>query len=453
MMSQQAQLQSAQKKGKDCFNSFFQAKLSRRRTKPIIITDIPKLRTLTKTNPKMLSNLWIAPSLSNGSDSDRAKVVHFLVQELKTFKSLTSLTLDFSDFGDLNQQDITMLTQGLEDLKSLLVLTVCFPEEMNDQLVKAFFSSLKVLKILSNLTLDFSECEQASEEIFKPLLQILKDLRKLEHLSLDFSCCINIDGRGLTYLFERLLRYPSLKDLDIILPEIRNDRWLQRLNPGRRKTCSLSSLALDFPYCEKISQKGIQNLTQILKNNSRSLRDLSLNFGACQGFPEIVMKELYFSIKELKTLSSLELRLNPPKETDQALALTLFASLVELKENLRTLALTLPEVYKIEEAEMKTFLWSCSKLKNLETLSIELCHWEDVSDRELENLSNCLGELSSLSTLTINFDKSSKVTPKRFNSLVRSLKDLPNSSRISFNNDECKIVNGVSVDNISLVEC
>jgi len=431
------------------FKTLVQAKLNM--IKPNIITDLFKLKSLAKTNPKGFSELWIAISLLNNSENDRVKAINYLAQSLRNFKSLSSLTLDLFDFGELSQQDITRLTQGIEDLRSLSDLTICFPEEMNDKLIQSLFSSFKALKIMQSLSLDFSECNQVSDEIFRSFLHVIKDLRRLEQMNLDFSCCDQINAKGLTFFIEKLLKLP-LKDLNIVLPEIRNDRWLQRLNlGGQRRNNSLSSLSLDFSYCEKIRQKGVQNLVHLLRKNARSLKNLKLNFGECQGFTENVLRELYCFIKELKGLSSLELRLNSSPDADQAVILCLFESLAELKE-LKKLSLTLSEIYKIEEKEMYQLGMFCRELKSLEILSLELSNWEDVSDQELQNLSYCLRELNSLKTLMINFEKNGRVTQQGFNSLFERLKDLPNLSSVSFNNDECKIVDGVSV-NVSLVEC
>ena len=203
----------------------------------------------------------------------------FLLSELL---SLSSLELSLNCFYDAFKdaiQDVLSAIKRLENLTELC-LWLSGPYTTSYSQINRFSLSLKGLRSLKNLSLEFDYQEHLSDFAMFDLSEYLKDLIRLKRLSLSFEKTVDLTNLGILHLACAIQKLEDLRNL-----------------------------SLDFGSNREIDEESVEGILQSLLCLP-CLENLSLLFSGCSLIVEAkeVLLHLFKTIKQKKKNCKIYLR-------------------------------------------------------------------------------------------------------------------------------------------------
>lgn len=225
---------------------------------------------------KTLSTLCIHIFPGSEIDTLISKKINIISSALKQLRSLSTLNIYAFGFEWVSDKEVKQLFSSISSLSSLSSLKLFF-NGLSNTGKQNLSLSLRSFPLLSKLSLVYYQSFSSKE--VENLTEILKDLRFLSCLTVDFSdSCMH----GQTML---------------------------RLSSSLSHLTSLSTLELDFSWCNEVGNQALECLSFGLTYLS-SLSKLSLNFSGCSSVDDSGVKSLLTRLIYFKILSNLYLKLS-----------------------------------------------------------------------------------------------------------------------------------------------
>lgn len=184
--------------------------------------------------------------------------------------------------------------------------------------LEEFFGKLKELKKLKELLFYFYEVNSLQDNAIRILAKELSNMKDLRKLVLKIGMCKKLTKKSMIDLSGAISKLPRLKHLYLNCHAMlfKSD-VIKNVATAIKQKASLETLILNFEECKNISEKGIADLSESLKDIF-SLKNIELNFTSCQTTDGalIALNKALSSLKKLKNLS-LNMR-NSDKLSDAA---------------------------------------------------------------------------------------------------------------------------------------
>jgi len=289
-------------------------------------------------------------------------------QNIKFAKGLTSLSLDLHTIQYVQQDDFSPLFLQkilLQNSKTLKSLSLRFSPK-NSQVIKAFIFALKHLRTLSILSLDFSNCQQVNDETLKDLSSILACCPGLIDIDIKLCYSLNISSKGRKFLDKALRKLGGcLKNINLDFrysANVRNSDLVD-LSKSLERCPKTASLRLAWAGCKKMEASGVQALSKSM-GKLKNLRNLSLGLVDIPSVTDQELEDLARVFNKMKDLESIELNFKQKnggvmrRQDDEMRKISdrgMQAILKILKDNkgLMTLLLNFKECYEAGEKIIK----------------------------------------------------------------------------------------------------
>lgn len=229
------------------------------------------------------------------------------IQEIKTalkqIKGLHALAFDFTECGEMNDDELKGIADGLpQSLQHLsLNLRECF--EVSDKGISSITDALKFCTSLQHLSLDLNGHEKICDNSISSIADIIKLTPSLRHLSIHVSKCDKVSDEGIGSITDALRLTPGLQHLSLDLSCCKkvSDESINNIADVLKSIPSLEHLSLDLDSCEKVSDKGISSIADTLRLLP-SLQHVSLCLYGCYK----VSKQMKSAIRADSKLASLK---------------------------------------------------------------------------------------------------------------------------------------------------
>ena len=382
----------------------------------------------------------------------------YLFSKLRDLSPLTSLQLEVLGLYKFNIS-FKVLLKSLASLKNLMHFHVTFHgfPYKDKRIPKRFLASLRNLKKIKHLSLEFNGCYELKED-FQNILLDLKELTHLQSLQLKFSKSMVYNDyntiKGLASVVPKLEKLTKI-NFDFSGGIIIQGPDVLELFQSVQTLKELSEITLNLEYTKITYETNAEPLSQGLAYLDASLiKKLKLiphsNFDE-QGFVQVAQELKRFTslklldfhlsdrslpssqatskvssvLKDLVSLSSLSLSL--PFLPKDALDV---GSLIGPLHNLADLKLSFAGKYAGEDLPIQQLISGLRALKTLKLLHIHFPQQTSVADEAFESLAEGLIGLACLRNLSIKFASVNLLTSKKAESLSSSLKKLENLSNL-----------------------
>jgi len=235
-----------------------------------------------------------------------------LNQALKGLTSLKKLKLRFSRWK-INEKELRTFCKSVRKLKHLENLSLNFKgcDGIDDKSLEIISSAFKILGGLQSIHLNFKGCDQITTVGMQSLGQALKKgARSLRDVNLNFKRCERIDVRNPIF-YQDLEALSSLQSLCLAIhsrSETITNENVQPLCQTLKKLVLLRKINLDFSSCRDMNNKGLFALGQTLKTQT-ALKDLGFHLYTYQGVTDQGMHDFSQTLNALESLESLSLSL------------------------------------------------------------------------------------------------------------------------------------------------
>ena len=422
----------------------------------IVPRDIHNL-SLTIASIKLLSTLDL--TLYFNSENRYDKMIEELFYSFKGLVNLSSLRLFFYGTAVVTEKAAEHFGMSIHHLKHLEVLYLTFPGYwFSDKKMHCLFKSVKSLKALSTLHLDFSSytsCETVTNKTLGSLSFSIRNLPSLLNLYMGFIGCSKIDSfgteklecilRNCKALINLTLRFSvnnllfsishatnALQNLQRLCLEFNRSIFdipaLQDLTISLKHLKSLRDLALDFFHIEAFKGDAMQNVAFGL-HDTRSLRHLSLGFNLCEDIDDKAVQALSIGLASLEAISVLYLSFGHTKITSEGVQS--LSNVVRSYKLLRNLALRFYECKEVEDKAANSIATCLVDLKSLKSLHLDFSRCKGLSDEGLENLISGLGLHTQLTSLCLTINKNPLLGNKTIEGLSTVLGSLKLLQHIS----------------------
>jgi len=244
---------------------------------------------------KRLQRLHVAISLYNKSSNE---YLNSLSKSLKNLISLRSLTLQIFEWvqiplirSGLILKSTNFTAKGLREIGKSLKRLPYFQSfglilsnwegKMTQELL-SIFESLKNLKSLESLQIQFNLCPEITQDDLKDLSRCLKNLAFLKQIQLKiFNCPMILNDECLENVSAVFKDLPSLESIVLYMSRFSDfmgvtDQGMKSLGKGLNELKSLKKLELSFDKCN-ITNEGLNHLSEGLKKLN-SLSFFHINF-------------------------------------------------------------------------------------------------------------------------------------------------------------------------------
>jgi len=359
-----------------------------------------------------------------------------LLKFLVSLKNLANFSVQssFHSFGD--PKILFRLLRSLLCLKKLQSFSLngvaLRPFCVNDEQI--FFSSLQKMTQLRTLKLSFEGSILYDEQnIMNKLALVLPKLTHLVEIDLDFTNGqIIIQESALLKLFQSFRTISSLSDISLNFSKCfvfrrHNDEVLRNcllcLNPS-----SIRNLNLGF-YTNLHSE----SLVKIFQVFSRftSLSVLHLNLRNCETINDKDTSQLCEALSRLISLSSLCLIF--PHKAEAEVIVRNIASTLKVLKNLQQLKLKLTGEIRTSPSQFQGFFSSLRNLRSLKSFDMDFSWNQSIQDDVLEGLGEALKELTDLQALSLDFSYNKKITHIGIEGLCCGIGQRYSLSSLTFN--------------------
>jgi len=240
---------------------------------------------------------------------NRKKTLQNLMKENpKEIRSI--IFMDFTEISDLTLQDLKAFFDWIGRLDNLGELNMNLSQDNNhfwnvrDPLksLKSYLKRINPITSLTSLKMNLSKRKDIPIDFFQ---EFGIKFPRLSKLDINLRSCDRLKGdliRGLANIIHWLSCLRELS-LDFAKTQLGNKATLALIS-NLKSLRFLRYLKLDFSGSQKLNEIGIEGLCKAL-NCLYNLQDLSLNICACQKIKNPDVRKLVFSIKNVRTLSSL----------------------------------------------------------------------------------------------------------------------------------------------------
>lgn len=287
------------------------------------------------------------------------------------------------------------------------------------------------VKNVRKFSIHFRKCPKLGNNTMLALAFSIRMMTSLRGLRIIFQGGENITNHGVRELIQGIGKCSALQNLEMrfivcnaILDEAMNN-WTRQL----KKLGHLKTFAVNFDWCNRISENGMQYLEGVLKtmkkieklkfsvishtsNNNNSLQSIQNSFEALARYN--CLKVLTLNLKrwnqdvshlaeglgKLTNLKSLDLSIDwcEPFNND---SLKKLSNELQKLCDLKNFELSLEECTNINDiTPIKTLIQSYTKL---ESLGLNFGSLTDVNDEALKILQSPFAELSNLKKLVLDF--------------------------------------------------
>jgi len=283
---------------------------------------------------------------------------------------------------------------------------------------------LPKLTQLTQIDLNFAGREKVIQRSsLLNLFQSLQTTKKLSSLSLDLSLVSIVHDIDEETLADCLLCLDpsSMRKLDLDLYENISSKGIPRIFKALQRLTSLDQLRLNLSSCEKMTGKGMSELSLTLRSFV-SLSSLCLIFPSKAEAEEII-GNVASALKILRNLQQLKLGFVGQIPTSTSEFQQLFKSLVDLK-SLRSLELDFSSNQLINHDILEGFSETLKELTALKPLSLDFQYNGNITNLDVERLSCAIGHLHGLSALTLTFADILGIDEEAIESVARALRSL-----------------------------
>lgn len=333
-------------------------------------------------------------------------------QNIKFTKGLETLSLDLNTIQYVQQDDFSPLFLQkilIQNSKTLKSLSLRFSPK-NFQVIKAFIFALKHLKTLSILSLDFSNCQQVNDETLKDLASSLSRCSGLGSLNIKLCYSLNITSKGRKFLDKALRNLGgSLKNINLDFRYSANiaNKDLVDLSKSLERCPRAVSLKLAWAGCKNIEASGVKALSKSM-GELKSLRNLSLGLVDIPSVTDQELEDLSKVFNKMNDLESIELNFKQKlvRQADEMRKISdrgMHAILKILKDNkgLMTLLLNFKECYEAGEKMIKMLALALKECVCLKRVKLNFGCQGNVNRKVIQEFCN---EIEGLNLLSQNVD-------------------------------------------------
>ena len=390
-----------------------------------------------------------------------------LLWGLRFLRLLTKLNLTFTSWKQTQKNLVKTLFGSLRKLKSLSELGLSFflTKENHKQEIECLAHELKDLNYLTVLYLEFKSCNVFDEENLECLSQTLRNFKKLSSLAISYKGCRKISSTAIIHILPALEEMKNLSELKLVFADASDDfdkepkeisfqnkfnslsklkslnlhlsyslfitdEVLKSLASNVQCLPSLTDLSLAFESCPKITNQGLFDICEGLKNIS--LLSLDLNF---MGSSQITSEGFFIlmeTIKKLKSLSKLHFHFNTENELSDNCMEKLSVILMSLPD-LSNFSLRVNCSNKISNEGIKELCEGLKHLKHLAILNLNFDYSSLISIQGIKCISALLPQLFSLQKMNLSCFSAGKVDRKiAYEEIIPVLEKLKIKYEISF---------------------
>ena len=360
--------------------------------------------------------------------------------EIKLEKKVIPPTTIERSIESLSRFDLTHLSLKLHWFK--------WPHEPI-QINKTFWNHLSCLKNLVSLHVSMFTQIKLDKDIIETHFQSLKSLKNLRLLSLDFAS------------------YPEKMSLEMGETLLNGFRSLGKLQ--------LSEVYFSFPEIAEFTEKSVNGFAQCLLSMKGSLKRLILDFAKVTNLTDEEMLEFLKHLSSLEVLKSLNLRFFGKPVTDYFLknlsfrwtflpnlsTLNLYfqqsrqvtnQGFKALSRNLaRTKGLSRLELFfgllpNVTNASIQAFFYGFQELRNLTHLKLDFSEYEQVTDQTMVALGTGLGNLYKLQFLDLDLTYCKNLTNEGMYHLSGGFKNLTQLVSFALDVVYCPNINEESLE-------
>jgi len=323
---------------------------------------------------------------------------------------------------EITDKDLLYISKNLKQLKSLKSFALkakC--SKITETVFGSFMKELGKLSSLEDLSLTLYSSNEGIEMNLNRTCQSLKKLRCLKDVCLDFKGFrhqMDQGFQGFNGIFNRLARIEKISVIFPCYPSQMTDEELQ--NMQFKRLVSLQEIEIWFGPCSQITDKGLYFLTQGLTGLANLQRiDLSL-FGSNE-FGNLGLHYLWEMMKSLPALEKISLFFHQcPKITD--------AGFYDMHQTLRCLPFLREfhsEFYRCPNISDTGLIDVCRTLKRFETLQkVELLFGgcRQITDKGFKSMIDCMKSLPNLASLGLDFFECDQLTETILDYMIEYLK-------------------------------
>jgi hypothetical protein len=228
-------------------------------------------------------------------------------QSMARLNKLDLLHLNFTKC-EMTFENLELLSQELVKLNDLTSFTfIAAKNDISDYGFNLLTTALGEISNLRSLSLNFNKNKGISDKGLDNFSEILKKLQKLSYLSLEFGST-DVADVGITRVASTFTELEALKILKLCFHEtlITNNGFGSLTNSLKNLT-DLTTLALDFSFCQRIADRTVTSVTTYFPN---TLIELDLNFASCLQVTDKAVESISSEISKLTQIASLTLNFN-----------------------------------------------------------------------------------------------------------------------------------------------
>ena len=198
------------------------------------------------------------------------KGIEFLCDSIKSIKNLKELRIELRYMDKITDASLKSIKFCLDGLKaSLVTLHLVFEcKSVTNKGMSQLFDSLKALHYLSSISLDFSFSGNVDNETILILLLSIKDLPSLSCLKLIVMYNRNIGEKSINSLSALLGDFKALDTVLLSFPDCQASikNGLHGLAASLKKLSKLSRVVLDFDWNYEIDKELMESLVTYRKD-------------------------------------------------------------------------------------------------------------------------------------------------------------------------------------------
>jgi len=372
---------------------------------------------------------------------------HCLLFSLRNLKDLTSLSLDFQGCSNFNDKSMKTLSMSIKSLQSLSSLKVNFTDAKNltDKSIDSLANTFRYLRSLTHLDLSFNSWN-ITDSSMKALITGLNRLQTLENLNLNFQFR-KITGFGLQF---RGLKNLKVLDLNMFGCTEINEEGVRNIATGIQKLKSLQQIHLNFGLCKQISDQGIKVLSESFEHLS-NLSKLHIDLESCAEITASGISELSNNLTNLQYLEILNINLSGCNNIADPCFRAFGSNLRELA-SLKELTLDFFGCSSFTDQALQSLTQGLVNKSSLKKLDIQVPA-SNITDQGVERFGEILKTLRSLTVFSIrfggNFRNLPQITDKALESLAKSLNGLKNLSDLFLCFNFCRNISSQGLEALS----
>eukprot|EP00931_Biecheleriopsis_adriatica_P035123 TRINITY_DN20230_c0_g1_i2.p1 TRINITY_DN20230_c0_g1~~TRINITY_DN20230_c0_g1_i2.p1 ORF type:complete len:526 (-),score=104.50 TRINITY_DN20230_c0_g1_i2:56-1633(-) len=231
-----------------------------------------------------------------------------IVEGLMLLRNLKRVMLAASFCPHLDDDALKNIGACVMEQEYLSCLRLSFVNsKVGDQGLQYVSKGLRESRCLSDLTLNLRNCERVGDVGCSEIGSALLGLQSLTHLVLYYGGCRNIGSAGLEALAHGISGLQGLTHLDLELTSCPAQKGWHSLALGIQQLRNLTHLSLSFIDSEFFQAAEVQELTSAMVK-LECLKEIELDFGACEHVTEESVKLLAKGLVKMKGLSVVVLR-------------------------------------------------------------------------------------------------------------------------------------------------